>query len=274
MANKPKHNFNPKDFYTQAQIEEVRKTVKEYKDRRRYALKSKKVTKAMLPADTTAQDLLYGFHQNKRALRSRLNELKRFTAKGKVFETDTGIKTTLYIQDLKSKQAKKALENEQNLYAKAKKGLNAEIVDRHKGRIRRLERGVDAIASRDDLRLINASIERPEYTLKKKYIGVENFKSAIQYGLDKSVLENVFDFDFDEYEKIVDENLSKLTDDEIADMMSNNNMVKRIMELYSERGNNLAFSGDSYEDLVKMFVEELPNIRKHYVGLRRAKNRA
>lgn len=257
-----------KDYYSDAELKRISKIVKNFKDKRNYA-KSKGISDAMLPRDTTAKKLVSAYGSDKAGLRKRLNTLKRFTSKGDVYKLDSGIRTTKYLAREKKREALSAIPEAELNLKRSKKGLSQNIVDKNANRLRRLKKAKDfENITKGDLKIINASLETPEFKLNKAHIAKQNFRSAIEYGMDKSVISQVFDFDYDEYEKVMNDAMNELRDDEIADMMENNTLVKRIMELYSAKDQNLAFSGDSYEDLVQQLVESMPEIVKHYKSIR------
>ena len=71
-------------------------------------------------------------------------------------------------------------------------------------------------------------------------------------------------------EKRLRNRLSKLTEDEIDDLMENNSTVKTIMNYYREKNQKwVEFSGGSMDELLEDLDQQMPNIIKHYRRLRK-----
>lgn len=249
-------------------IKRTRKSVKNYKDKVRI-LKNKGVSAGALPRVGSAKELLKAYENDPAGLRRRLKEFDEFTTKGKVYKTEGGISLTSTVKKYKNREIRRSLQNEQNKFAKAERaGLSS--ADYHERRIKRLANTIEK-ADYADLRSINYAITNPEFVKLEKKTAVENFMKGINFGL--GGMDNDT-FQDPELANRLRNNLSKLTEDELADLMESNNTVKTLMNYYRERdkiekGEPIQFSGGSYDELLEDLDKDMPSIIRHYKRLRK-----
>lgn len=258
----PKRKYNA----SQNDIIRTRKAVKKYNELIDYARKYKGVSSAMLPKKASSDALLRAFGDNPTKLHARLNEMAKFTTKGKVYKNASGVSTTDALMKYKLKQAKKSERYEVDRLAKAK-DLDPDIQDYRERRVKRLQ----ALTADSDIKEItraNNAILDPEYQVLQRKTSVTNFKLALVSAYADSEEElNMLSPKFNEH---MNKWLEQLTDDEIEDMLSNDGIVRQIMEHYREKGDeNLSVYGYDYFDLLTDFMQELPNKVRYYKKLRR-----
>lgn len=240
-------------------VKRTRKSVKNYKDKVRI-LKKKGVSSSAFQRIGTPSDFLKAYKDNPRALRRRLDELDNFSTKGKVFKTEGGMSLTKTVKTFKNREIRRARLREQNLYDKAKSARLTNL-DYRERRLSNLENKIQDVSS-SKAKTLNFSITTPEQAILQKRTGVDNFMKAINFGLggmDNSV------FHDPNLEKRLRNRLSKLTEDELDDLLQNNNTVKSIMNYYREKEHNwVKFSGGTLDERLEELDNELPNIIRRY----------
>ena len=257
----PKRKYNA----SQNDIAKTRKAVKKYNELIEYARKYKGVSSAMLPEKASADAILRAFGDNPKKLNARLKELGRFTTKGKVFKTDSGVSTTENLMKYKLKQAKKSERFEVDRLARAK-NLDPDVQDYRQRRVERLQKLTKDSDIKEIMRA-NRAILDPEYQVLQKKTAVTNFKLALVSAYADSEEElNTLSPKFNEQ---MNRWLNQLTEDEIEDMLDTDPIVRQIMEHYREKGDeNLEVYGYDYFDLLTDLMQELPSKVRHYKRLR------
>lgn len=245
-------------------VKRTRKSVKNYKDKVRI-LKKKGVSTSAFQRIGTPTDFLKAYKDNPRALRRRLDELDNFSTKGNVFKTESGMSLTKTVKTYKNREIRRAKALEQRKYDQAKSArlTNLDIRER---RLNKLNTKIQDV-SRTQANTLNFSITTPEQAILQKRTGVDNFMKAINFGLggmDNSV------FHDPNLEKRLRNRLSKLTEDELDDLLQNNNTVKSIMNYYREKEHDwVEFSGGTLDERLEELDRELPNIIRRYKAHRK-----
>lgn len=250
---------------TQGDIDETRKVVKNWKEKRRQ-LRLKGVTKQALTKDTNTKELLKAYGNNPSALHKKLNEMRKFTTSGKVYKTEGGVKLTDFVKREKNKEIRESRKYEEIKYNRVKYGFDQGIKDIRKHKVERLQVPIEKV-ERSKLGSLNFATTSPEKRVIAKSVAVQNFKSALEYGIGNS---NVMEKDKNFMNRL-NRRLDKLTDDEINDLLETNQTVKSIMNFY--RGNDpkrkLEFSGKSIDEYLTDLDNDFPNIMNKYYRLRR-----
>lgn len=250
-------------------IKRTRHSVKNYKDKVRI-LKLKGVSASAFQKVGSAKDLIKAYGNDPKGLRKRLKELDEFSTKGKVYKTKGGLNLTPTVKAYKNREIKRSQRFEQELTAKAEKaGLTT--AQYH---LTRAERLLTPIHKLDvsKVRSTNYAITSPEFQRLQKKVAVDNFMKGINFGLggmDNST------FHDPNLEKRLKSRLSRLTEDELIDLMETNNTVKTLMNYYREKdklkedNETVYFSGGSMDELLEQLDADLPNIIRRYKRLRK-----
>ena len=244
-------------------IRKTKKAVKNAKDKQRI-LVNKGVSPQMLTKIGTAGEILKAFENDKKGLRKRITQLNRISTKGVVKKTKGGLYTTSTVSRLKNKEIKDSQELEQQLYDKAKRG-GLTSTGYHKRRKERLKDIDIESANFETMRSVNYAITNPEFQKLESRQAVGNFLKAINFnwgGMDNDTF-------YQEEGKRIRKYVSQLTPDELDDMLTNNSIVKSIMNYYRERdkienGQEITFSGGSYEERIKELSKSIPYIVGSY----------
>ena len=245
-------------------IKRTRHTVKNYKDKVRI-LKNKGVSSSAFQKVGSAKELLKAYENDPKGLRKRLRELESFSTKGKVFKSKGGLNLTQTVKTFKNREILRSRRIESARLEKARKGRLTNI-DYHKTRLERLENRIENV-NQSSVRSLNYATISPELVNQQRKNAVDNFMNGINFGL--GGLDNST-FHDPNLEKRLRNRLSKLTEDEIDDLMENNSTVKNIMNYYREKKNKwVEFSGGDMSELLEEFDQELPSIIKHYKRLRK-----
>ena len=245
-------------------VKRTRKSVKNYKDKVRI-LKKKGVSSSAFQRIGTPTDFLKAYKDNPRALRRRLDELDNFSTKGKVFKTESGMSLTKTVKTFKNREIRRARLREENLYTKAKSERLSNI-DLRSRKLNKLNTKIQDI-TRSQASILNYSITTPEQAILQKRTGVENFMKALNFGL--GGMDNTLYHD-PNLEKRLRNRLSKLTEDELDDLLQNNNTVKSIMNYYREKEHDwVEFSGGTLDERLEQLDNELPNIITRYKAHRK-----
>ena len=260
----PKRKYNA----TQKNIDKTRKAVKKFNELVEYARKYKGVSSAMLPKRASADAILKAYGDNPAKLNARLRELGKFTTKGKVYKTSSGVTTTEGLMEYKIKQAKKAEKFEINRLAKSKY-LDPDVQDYRENRVRRLKLA-NKHANIKEINLVNSAILDPEYQVLQRKTAVTNFKLALASAFaDKEEELTTLNPKFNQQ---MDRWLGQLNEDELEDMMNNDPIVRQIMEHYREKEDKdgtVKLHGYDYFDLMSDFLQELPSKVRYYKKLRK-----
>ena len=245
-------------------IKRTRHTVKNYKDKVRI-LKNKGVSSSAFQKVGSAKELIKAFENDPKGLRKRLRELDSFSTKGKVYKTKGGLNLTQTVKTFKNREILRSRRIESARLEKARKGglTNSEY---HEARLERLENRIENV-NQSSVRSLNYATISPELVNQQRKNAVDNFMKGINFGL--GGLDNST-FHDPNLEKRLRNRLSKLTEDEIDDLMENNSTVKNIMNYYREKNQKwVEFSGGSMDELLEEFDQELPSIIRHYKRLRK-----
>ena len=245
-------------------IKRTRHTVKNYKDKVRI-LKNKGVSSSAFQKVGSAKELLKAYENDPKGLRKRLRELDSFSTKGKVFKSKGGLNLTQTVKTFKNREILRSRRIESARLEKARKGRLTNI-DYHKTRLERLENRIENV-NQSSVRSLNYATISPELVNQQRKNAVDNFMKGINFGL--GGLDNST-FHDPNLEKRLRNRLSKLTEDEIDDLMENNSIVKNIMNYYREKKHKwVEFSVGDMSELLEEFDQELPSIIKHYKRLRK-----
>lgn len=255
---KPKYNA-PQD-----KVKRVRQAVKQYNRKIDYAIE-KGVSKTMLPKKANADTIIRELGDKPAKLRTRMKQLRDFSAGGRVYKTRGGVRTTKILFEQKRKERNKALRQEREALKKASE-LDFSVRDYHERRIERLKNNLD-FASAKQLDLLNDSISELEDIEGRKRVAVENFKLGLTYVYFSS--EEELQAYSPKFNERMNRWLNQLTVDEMQDLLQKNDLVKTIMEYYREKEGDVKYSGNTYFDLMVEFQEQLPSIVKHYHYLRK-----
>lgn len=245
-------------------IRRTRHTVKNYKDKVRI-LKKKGVSTSAFQKVGSAKELIKAYENDPKGLRKRLRELDSFSTKGKVYKSKGGLNLTQTVKTFKNREILRSRKIESARLEKARKGglTNA---DYHETRLERLATRIEKVNS-SSARSLNYATISPELVKQQKKTAVDNFMKGINFGL--GGLDNTM-FHDPNLEKRLRNRLSKLTEDEIDDLMENNPTVKNIMNYYREKKQKwVEFSGGSMDELLEDLDQQMPNIIRHYKRLRK-----
>lgn len=253
-------------------IKRTRKSVKNYKDKVRI-LKLKGVSSSAFQKVGSAKELLKAYGEDPRGLRKRLRELDEFSTKGKVYTTKGGLKLTKTVKTYKNREIRRSQKIEQALTAKAEKaGLTT--ASYHSTRAERLLTPIEKLDA-SKVRSTNYAIVSPEFQRLQDKVAVENFMKGINFGV--GALDNST-FHDPNLEKRLKNRLSRLTEDELVDLMETNKTVKTLMNYYREKdkvkkgvktdSETVYFSFGSIDELLEDLDQQLPNIIRHYRRLR------
>lgn len=235
----------------------ARKSVKNFKDKARI-LRNKGVSKWALPKVEDARYLIKAYQNNPDALHKRLDEIDKFTTKGKVYKTEGGVGLTSEVKKFKNREIARSYKIEELKYKQAQKFGNVSKRKYHENRMKKLSQNIEQ-ASYDDLKGINYAVTPPEIELNLKNNAVDNFMSSIDYGFEN------FSFINPKIEERMRERLEELTVDELNDLLENDETVRQIMNYYREKDQpQVKFAGESYEDLIEELDRRLPYIVKKY----------
>ena len=254
-------------------IKRTRHSVKNYKDKVRI-LKLKGVSASAFQKVGSAKDLIKAYGDDPKGLRKRLKELDEFSTKGKVYKTKGGLNLTPTVKAYKNREIRRSQRFEQELTAKAEKaGLTT--TQYHLTRVERLMTPIHKLDA-SNVRSTNYAITSPEYQRLQDKVAVENFMKGINFGLggmDNSV------FHDPNLEKRLKSRLSRLTEDELVDLMETNQTVKTLMNYYREKdklkkgtktdSETVYFSFGSVDELLEQLDADLSNIIRHYKRLRK-----
>lgn len=244
-------------------IKRTKKSVKNYKDKQRI-LRNKGVSSSALTKIGTAGELLKAFENDPKGLRRRLNELDRFSTKGKVYKSKGGLNLTATVKNFKNREIKKSASLEQELYDKSSRsGLSSARY--HKNRLERLQKDIETVTA-SDIRSLNYAITTPEDVKMSNKVAVQNFMKGINFGLGGMDNDTFYG---EELGKRIRKNLSELTEDELVDLLENNRLVNALMNYYREKdkilgGEPIEFSGGTMDDLLMEFYQQLPEIVRSY----------
>ena len=255
---KPKYNVS------QDKIANVRQAVKQFNNKIDYALQ-KGVSETMLPKKANADKIIRELGDKPAKLRVRMKQLRDFSAGGRVYKTKGGVRTTKILFEQKRKERNKSLRREREALRKAS-DLDYTARQYHERRIEWLKQNPEYSTAKQ-MRNLNFGIKEIEDIEGDKRVAVQNFKSAIAYAYANT--EGELDMLYPRFNERLDRRLSKLSVDELNDLMANNDTVKALMEYYREKEGEVQYSGNSYFDLMWQFDEELPSIVKHYHYLRK-----
>lgn len=249
-------------------IKRTRHSVKNYKDKVRI-LKLKGVSTSAFQKVGTAKELIKAYGEDPKGLRKRLRELDEFSTKGKVYKSKGGLNLTKTVKTYKNREIRRSQKIEQALTARAeRKGLGT--ADYHLTRAERLTQRIENVDS-SKVGSLNYAITSPEFQRLQKKVAVDNFMKGINFGLgglDNSV------FHDPNLEKRLRNRLSRLSEDELVDLMETNPTVKTLMNYYREKdkltedNEAVYFSGGSMDELLEELDNDLPNIIRHYRRLR------
>lgn len=245
-------------------IRRTRHTVKNYKDKVRI-LKKKGVSSSAFQKVGSAKELLKAYENDPKGLRKRLRELNSFSTKGKVYKSKGGLNLTQTVKTFKNREITRSRKIESAKLEKARKGglTNAEY---HETRLERLATRIEKVNA-SSARSLNYATTSPELVKQQKKTAIDNFMKGINFGL--GGLDNTM-FHDPNLEKRLRNRLSKLTEDEIDDLMENNSTVKNIMNYYREKNHKwVEFSGGSMDELLENLDQQMPNIIRHYKRLRK-----
>ena len=245
-------------------IKRTRHTVKNYKDKVRI-LKNKGVSSSAFQKVGSAKELLKAYENDPKGLRKRLRELESFSTKGKVYKSKGGLNLTQTVKTFKNREILRSRRIESAKLEKARKGglTNSEY---HEARLERLGTRIEKVNASSDRSLNYATIS-PELAKQQKKTAVDNFMKGINFGL--GGLDNTM-FHDPNLEKRLRNRLSKLTEDELDDLIENNSTVKTIMNYYREKDKKwVEFSGGSLDELLEDLDQQMPNIIRHYKRLRK-----
>ena len=210
-------------------IKRTRHTVKNYKDKVRI-LKNKGVSSSAFQKVGSAKELLKAYENDPKGLRKRLRELDSFSTKGKVYKSKGGLNLTQTVKTFKNREILRSRRIESARLEKARKGRLTNI-DYHKTRLERLENRIENV-NQSSVRSLNYATISPELVNQQRKNAVDNFMNGINFGL--GGLDNST-FHDPNLEKRLRNRLSKLTEDEIDDLMENNSTVKNIMNYYHKK---------------------------------------
>lgn len=235
----------------------ARKSVKNFKDKMRI-LQNKGVSKGALPKVEDARYLMKAYANDPTGLNKRLDELDKFTTRGKVYKTEGGISLTKDVKRFKNLEMARSYRLEEG---KLKQAQRFGLVSRkkyHSKRMETLAKGIEQ-ASYSDLKTINYAITPPEIETRMKNNAVDNFMASIDYGFEN------FSFINPNIEERMRSRLSELTVDELNDLMENDETIRSIMNYYREKDQpHVKFAGESYEELIEELDRRLPYIVKKY----------
>ena len=242
------------------------KTVRSFMQKRRYA-QSKGVTKGALPKPVTYNELINAYENNPSGLNKRLNSLQRFSTRGETFKTEGGVTLTKKIASYKNKEIRQGEAYQVERYDRLKYNKSSTAKDYRKTKVNYLKDKTIENVKYSQLPTINYSIETPEQIKNRKKLAVENFMKAINVGLEDDNVVSTNPMIRNRIERY----LKNFTEDEIADLLTGNSTVRALMDYY--RGEDpeqpLEFLGESWEDLLYQFYEDLPNIAKGIYRKRR-----
>lgn len=245
-------------------IKHTRHTVKNYKDKVRI-LKNKGVSSSAFQKVGSAKELLKAYENDPKGLRKRLRELDSFSTKGKVYKSKGGLNLTQTVKTFKNREILRSRRIESSKLEKARKGglTNAGY---HETRLERLATRIEKVNA-SSARSLNYATISPELAKQQKKTAVDNFMKGINFGL--GGLDNTM-FHDPNLEKRLRNRLSKLTEDEIDDLIENNSTIKNIMNYYREKDKKwVEFSGGSLDELLEDLDQQMPNIIRHYKRLRK-----
>ena len=245
-------------------IKRTRHTVKNYKDNVRI-LKKKGVSSSAFQKVGSAKELIKAFENDPKGLRKRLRELDSFSTKGEVYKSKGGLNLTQTVKTCKNREILRSRRIESVRREKARKGglTNSEY---HKARLERLGTRIEKVNA-SSARSLNYATISPELAKQQKKTAVDNFMKGINFGL--GGLDNTM-FHDPNLEKRLRNRLSKLTEDELDDLIENNSTVKTIMNYYREKDKKwVEFSGGSLDELLEDLDQQMPNIIRHYKRLRK-----
>lgn len=253
-------------------IKRTRHSVKNYKDKVRI-LKLKGVSSSAFQKVGTAKELIKAYGEDPKGLRRRLAELDDFSTKGKVYTTKGGLKLTKTVKTYKNREIRRSQKLEQELVAKTEKaGLTTA-----RYHVTRAERLLTPIEKLDvsKVRSTNYAITSPEFQRLQDKVAVDNFMKGINFGV--GALDNST-FHDPNLEKRLRNRLSRLTEDELVDLMETNKTVKTLMNYYREKdkvknktktdSETVYFSFGSIDELLEDLDQQLPSIIQHYRRLR------
>lgn len=235
----------------------ARKSVKNFKDKVRI-LQNKGVSKGALPKVEDARYLMKAYANDPTGLNKRLDELDKFTTRGKVYKTEGGVALTADVKRFKNREIARSYKLEQAKFNQAKQFGLVSKKKYHSGRMETLSKGIENVEY-TKLKTLNYAITPPEIETRMKNNAVDNFMASIDYGFEN------FSFINPNIEERMRERLSELTVDEMNDLLENDETVRSIMNYYREKDQpQVKFSGESYEDLINELDRRLPYIVKKY----------
>lgn len=235
------------------------KAVRNYMQKRRMAQR-KGVSKGALPKPVYYKELITAYENSPTGLNKRLKNLQSFSVKGDVFKTEGGVSLTKAVAKYKNAELRRGEKYQQERYDKLKYNKSSTAKDYRKTKIDYLKGKTIENVKYSQLAGLNYSIENPEQIKVRKSQSVTNFFKCINFGMnDDNVVSNN-----PQVKARIERYLSKFTEDEIADLITSNATVRALMDYY--RGENpnqpIDFAGESWEDLLWNFYEDLPNIAK------------
>lgn len=235
------------------------KAVRNYMQKRRMAQR-KGVSKGALPKPVYYKELIKAYENSPTGLNKRLKNLHSFSVKGDVFKTEGGVSLTKAVAKYKNAEMRRGEAYQVGRYDKIKYNKSSSAKDYRKTKVDYLKDKNIENVKYSQLATINYSIENPEQIKVRKSIAVENFYKALGVGFND---ENVVSSN-PQVKARIDRYLSKFSEDEIADLMTGNATVRALMDYYRGEDPNqrVEFAGESWEDLIWQFYEDLPNIAK------------
>ena len=241
------------------QKNEAWKTVRSYMQKRRY-MQSKGVSKGALPKPVSYKEIIKAYGDNPSGLKQRLKTLRNFSTSGEVYKTEGGVYLTKKLATYKNAEIRRGEAYQTDRYNKLKFNKTSNAKDYRKTKLNYLKDKTIENVKYSQLATINYSIENPEQIKVRKSVSVENFMKAINFGMqdENVVAQNP------QVKARIERYLSKFTEDEIADLMVGNDTVRALMDYYRGEDPNqrVEFAGESWEDLIWNFYEDLPSIAK------------